>query len=57
MDLVAEQTKRESFVWSRLIFFTHKVRDIEVIIQRSEEYGKEIKSKQNRKGYIPEHPE
>lgn len=57
MDLVAEQTKRESFVGSRLIFFTHKVREIEVIIQRSEEYGKEIKSKQNRKGYIPEHPE
>lgn len=47
MDLVAEQTKEESFVGSRLIFFTCKVLKIEVIIQRSEEYGKEIKSKQN----------
>ncbi len=47
MDLVAEQPKQDSFVGSRLIFFTCKVREIEVIIQRSEEYGKEIKSKQN----------
>ena len=39
--------KVRELCWKQAYFFTFKVREIEVIIQRSEEYGKEIKSKQN----------
>ena len=39
--------KVRELCWKQVYFFTCKVREIEVIIQRSEEYGKEIKSKQN----------
>ena len=39
--------KVRELCWKQAYFFTCKVREIEVIIQRSEEYGKEIKSKQN----------
>ena len=39
--------KVRELCWKYAYFFTCKVREIEVIIQRSEEYGKEIKSKQN----------
>lgn len=39
--------KVRELCWKKAYFFTCKVREIEVIIQRSEEYGKEIKSKQN----------
>ena len=39
--------KVRELCWKQAYFFTCKIREIEVIIQRSEEYGKEIKSKQN----------